>query len=87
MTEKPKLPDELLLECAVNNFNKGEQIGRDKMIKEFLELLDSRTIECTMQYGEWWIKLSQLKEELTKLSSEKKDDFEETKWDKEEMEK
>lgn len=38
-----------------------ENLIKIKQLKEVLELLDSKTIECTMRYGKWWIKLEELK--------------------------
>ena len=42
----------------------GLKLGQSETIKEVLEILDSRTLECTMQYGQWWMNLEQLKKKI-----------------------
>jgi len=39
--------------------------GYLQALKDVLELIDSKTIECTMQYGKWFIDLENLKERIT----------------------
>jgi hypothetical protein len=42
----------------------GRKEGRQEAFKEVEELIDGKTIECVLLYGEWWMKLNEFKEKL-----------------------
>jgi hypothetical protein len=45
-------------------YKMGFEEGKQQARKEFLEMIKSRKIECTMKWGEWWVKLDSLKKQL-----------------------
>lgn len=55
---------------AVEQFIKE---GKTTRTQEVLDILDSRTIECTSQFGEWYMKLSELKRRIQALDKPKEE--------------
>ena len=45
----------------------GKEEGKEETLNEVMKIIDSQTIECTNQFGEWWMNLKQLKAKLEKL--------------------